>query len=180
MDLECRLKDGRTLHIAHAEPTDAAEIVAYVNRIGGESDFLTFGAREFGMSVEEEAQFITQLEGGRFNFMLKGIVDGQIVSTCTLMRPRRSRVLHIGEFGLSVGKSHWGLGVGRRMCLAMLEVARQVGVTKVDLRVREDNARAISLYESVGFRREGVAARGLKIGDRYFADVIMGACLGET
>jgi len=59
----------------------------------------------------------------------------------------------------------------------MLGVEGQVGVTKLSLEVREDNAGAIRLYESVGSRREGRVARALKIGDTYFADVAMGICL---
>jgi RimJ/RimL family protein N-acetyltransferase len=177
MELERRLADRRTLVITHAEPDDPAAIVAYVERACGESDFLTFGPGEFGISVEDETRFIAALDGGRFDFMLKGVVDGEIVSACMIMRPKRPRVRHIGDFGISVARSCWGLGVGRHMCLAVLDVARRVGVTKVNLQVRDDNARAMRLYESVGFRREGVTERALRIGDRYFANVMMGIAL---
>ena len=171
------LKDGSRVVVSHAEPADAAEILASIEGVSVESDFLTFGPGEFGITVEDEARFITNLGDGRSGFMLKGVVDGKIVSVCTIQRSSRSRMRHLGTFGISVAQSHWGLGLGRAMCAAMLAVARRIGITKVDLRVREDNARAIHLYESVGFRREGVAQRGMKLGDRYFADVIMGACL---
>jgi RimJ/RimL family protein N-acetyltransferase len=177
MEFEGRLADGRKLVIGHVEVDDAAELVAYVNRISGESDFLTFGSGEFGMSVEDETKFIQALDGGRFNFMLKGVIEGEIVSASTLMRQKRPRVRHTGEFGISVAKSHWGLGIGKNMCLTMLAVARRVGVTKVNLKVREDNHRAIRLYESVGFRREGLTQRALRLDDRYFAELDMGACL---
>jgi len=177
MRFESLLKDGNRVVVSHAESGDAAEIVAYIERVSGESDFLTFGPGEFGMTVDDERKFISDLGDGRSGFILKGVVGGKIVSTCTIQRSSRSRVSHIGTFGISVAQSHWGLGIGRAMCAAMLDVARRIGVTKVDLRVREDNARAIHLYESLGFRREGVAQRGMKIGDRYFADVIMGVSL---
>jgi RimJ/RimL family protein N-acetyltransferase len=178
MGFERRIKDGRSLHIAHVERTDAAEMVAYVNRVCGESDYLTSGPSEFEITVADEEKFIDGLDGGRFNFMLKGVVNGEIVSLCQIAsRRNRPRIRHLGEFGITVARSHWGLGVGRAMCLAMLDVARQVGVTKVDLRVREDNVNAIRLYESLGFRREGMAARALQIGDRYFSDLLMGKCL---
>ena len=177
MELETPLKDGSRLLISHADPSDAAEIVSYVNRVSGESDFLTFGPGELGISVEGETKLIVGLDGGRFNFMLKGVASRQIVALCTLMRQPRPRLRHVGELGLSVARSHWGLGIGKSMCLAMLEVAREVGVTKVDLNVREDNASAIRLYERVGFQREGLRARGLRAGDRYFSNVTMGICL---
>ncbi len=185
MTFESHLNDGRELLISHVEPRDAAEIVAYVNRVSGESDFLTFGGGEFGISVEDETKFIADLEGGLHNFMLKGVVEGQIISACVVFRsgqiggsrPKRPRVQHIGEFGITVVRSHWGLGIGKRMTLAMLEVARDVGITKVNLKVREDNSNAIHLYESVGFKREGVTVRALRIDDRYFAHVMMGICI---
>ena len=44
--------------IRKAETSDAAALIEYLNIIGGESDFLTFGPGEFGRSVEAEAVFI--------------------------------------------------------------------------------------------------------------------------
>jgi len=177
MPFETRLKDGRTLLVDHAVPADAAQIVAYVEQASGESDFLSFGAGEFGISVDDEVNFIASLGAGRSGFMLKGVLAGQVVSTCVVTRPARPRLRHIGEFGISVAKSHWGLGVGKAMCRAMLDVAREAGITKVNLEVREDNAGAIRVYESVGFQREGITPRGIKLGDKYFANIIMGICL---
>ena len=127
--------------------------------------------------MDDETKLIASLADGRAGFLLKGTVDGAIVSTSTLMRPKRSRVRHVGVFGISVARSHWGLGVGKGMCTAMLATARAVGVTKVNLEVREDNVSAIRLYESVGFVREGKSARALRIGDRYFDNLAMGICL---
>ena len=174
---DTRLKDGRQLIIAHAAPADAAEIVAYVERASAETDFLTFGAGEFGITVADEEKFIASLEGGAAGFMLVGKTDGAVVSTCTVMRPKRPRVQHLGVFGISVARATWGLGVGQAMCLAALAAARDIDVTKLSLEVREDNATAIRLYEKVGFRVEGRAERALKVGGKYYANVMMGLCL---
>jgi RimJ/RimL family protein N-acetyltransferase len=64
------------------------------------------------------------------------------------------------------------VGVG-----VVVGVSRQVGITKVNLETREDNVAAIRLYESVGFQREGILARAIRIGDRYYADLAMGIAL---
>ena len=37
------LKDGRTAELRQAIPSDAKDIIEYLNCIGGESEFLTFG-----------------------------------------------------------------------------------------------------------------------------------------
>lgn len=177
MERVITIKDGRELRVVRVQPEDAGDILAYTERVSGESDFLSFGPGEFGISLEEETKFLRSLDGGRLGFFLKGVVGGEIVSVCSLVRPPRPRLKHNGRFGISVAASCWGLGVGRAMCLATLDVAKEVGVTKVDLHVREDNAKAIALYESVGFQREGLSAQAFRIGETYFADVLMGVCL---
>ncbi len=45
-----------------------------------------------------------------------------------------------------------GKGVGRKLLVAVEEEARKLGCGKVTLEVRSDNARAMSLYKSVGFK----------------------------
>ena len=47
-------------------------------------------------------------------------------------------------------------GYGRRLLCLALRLARKVAITKILLEVRVGNKPAICLYESCGFRREGV------------------------
>lgn len=55
-----------------------------------------------------------------------------------------------------------GRGLFREALLLTLEVAfREMALDKVYLEVRQDNERAIRLYESVGFHRSGAADPGL-------------------
>ena len=52
------LKNGLELTLRKAEPEDAAAILSYLNRIGGESDNLTFGENGLNLPPEQEAAFI--------------------------------------------------------------------------------------------------------------------------
>jgi RimJ/RimL family protein N-acetyltransferase len=73
-------------------------------------------------------------------------------------------VRHTGEFGLSIRKACWGLGIGSRMLDALLEWARDTQiVAKIDLRVRTDNRRAIALYQRKGLLLEGTTGRAICI-----------------
>lgn len=56
---------------------------------------------------------------------------------------------------IAVAQSHRGLGYGRALLRAMLEVADDCGAP-VFLEVRTDNDTAITLYERHGFRRAGI------------------------
>ena len=57
----------------------------------------------------------------------------------------------------------------------LLEWARRGQVvSKVNLRVRSDNERAIRLYERKGFVREGTTSRESRVGGTYFSCDHMG------
>ena len=76
---------------------------------------------------------------------------------------------------MSVRKDHWGLGIGSLMLDALLDWAKQSGiVTKINLRVRTDNERAIRLYTSKGFAMEGTIHRAVFLDGQYFDHHCMG------
>jgi putative acetyltransferase len=69
----------------------------------------------------------------------------------------RSLAHVLGELTVAVHPAWQGRGVGRRLfeqLFAAVERDRP-GVHRVELKARESNARAIRLYESLGFRIEG-------------------------
>jgi ribosomal protein S18 acetylase RimI-like enzyme len=53
---------------------------------------------------------------------------------------------------IAVSPAARGQGVGRMLLAAVEAEARQLGCCKVTLEVRSDNARAMGLYQSVGFQ----------------------------
>ena len=69
-----------------------------------------------------------------------------------------------------------GKGLGRMLIEATLRAAQKSGFARVELDVYEDNARAIALYEKMGFAREGIVRRAARI-DGQFIDAISMALL---
>jgi RimJ/RimL family protein N-acetyltransferase len=169
------LKDGRQLTIREATGDDASALIEYVEAISGESNFISFGPGEFGMTVEEEVKF---LEGSRSKdnqIYLVAEIDGEIVGSTNFTGGRRPRMAHTGEFGVSVRKAYWGLGVGSALLDALIEWAKGTDiVTKINLRVRADNERGIALYKRKGFVHEGTETRGFRIDGVYHDDYHMG------
>jgi len=105
--------------------------------------------------------------------MLKAVVDGDIAGTGSLMRGTRSRFRHAADLGLGVRKRFWGLGVGRALMEALIAAAREQGIARIALRVRADNARAIRLYESLGFVHEGRLVGAFVVGNQKYDDLAM-------
>jgi ribosomal protein S18 acetylase RimI-like enzyme len=56
------------------------------------------------------------------------------------------------ELSIAVGPSWRNRGVGRRLLVALIDLARNTGHPAIGLSVEEDNV-ALGLYESVGFHR---------------------------
>ena len=104
--------------------------------------------------------------------------DGRVVGWCDICRMDRPVYLHAGVLGMGILKEFRGRGIGRRLILAALERAREVGIERVELTVYVSNKRAIRLYKSVGFAREGVQRKGRKL-DGVYEDVLMMARLFE-
>ncbi|MEM6310812.1 MAG: GNAT family N-acetyltransferase [Pseudomonadota bacterium] len=87
---------------------------------------------------------------------LVAIFENEIVGMASLTRfeGRRS---HVGIVGMGVHDSYVGNGLGTRLLTSLLEVADDWwALRRIELTVNADNARAIGLYERMGFEREGV------------------------
>lgn len=175
---EFDLRSGDRLVIREVAVAEASTLLDYVAVISGESNYLSFGPGEFELTESEEEDFIRQCLDADNHLLIEGIVAGTLVSLLHFAAGHRPRMRHAGEFGMSVLESHWGLGIGSLMMDTLVDWARATGiVTKINLRVRTDNHRAIRLYLGKGFTTEGTIRRELRIGDDYFDFYWMGLVL---
>ena len=158
------------LIIREAVPDDAEAIIAYLDRIGGESDNLSFGAGEFTITAEREREFIENTLKAEKSCLLVVFENGRLIADGSLsVKPRR--MSHRAELGISVLKSEWGRGVGSALMAALIDYARTHGLEFVDLEVRSDNHKAIRLYKRFGFAECGVLPCYMKVRGEYH-DVI--------
>jgi RimJ/RimL family protein N-acetyltransferase len=171
---EVKLKDGTLLSIDHAEPNDAKEIVEYLKVIGRETPFLTFGADGIPLTVEEESEYLRSMLDPKVGLYLKGVVSGKIISNLHCQRRNRPKLTHICELGVAVVSQYWGIGICHALLKTAFEWGKNVGIRKFNLQVHEENERAIRLYESLGFQREGSRSRAFCIDGRFYSEIFMG------
>jgi len=175
---ELQLKDGRRLIIKEAESSEAKELIRYVASVGGESDFLSFGAGEYKISLEREIKFIHGSIESDNQAILIAWVQNEIVGCVTFRAGKWQKVKHTGEFGLTVSKKNWGLGIGTLIIEALLNWAQETKIIrKINLRVRSDNDRAIAVYKKLGFIEEGKITREFFIDGEFFDNVLFGLTL---
>lgn len=100
-------------------------------------------------------------------------LDGLVVGSANLhvgVRKRR----YTGDVGIAVHDAHVNKGIGRALMEALLDIAdNHLGLKRVELEVVADNAAAVSLYESLGFEREGVKHAALFRAGGFVDTVVM-------
>ncbi len=176
--VENQLRNGNLLVVCEATIADAKALIDFANAVSLESDFLTFGPGEFGLSLEDEITHIQTSRDTANRLFIIGKIDEAIITTLNFAAGRRPRTQHSGAFSMSVRKSHWGLGIGGLMVDTLITWARGTGIIKkINLCVRTDNKRAVHLYQGKNFIIEGTLQRELFIKDTYFDVHHMGLLL---
>ncbi|WP_256646504.1 GNAT family N-acetyltransferase [Thermomonas paludicola] len=77
-------------------------------------------------------------------------------------------VSHCGTLGMGVHPDYRAKGLGTRLLRACIDKAWIKGITRIVLEVREDNSRAIALYEKMGFKTEALMQKALRYDGIYF------------
>ena len=161
-----------TIEIREARAQDAEALLAYVKRIGGESDNLTFDGNGFPITVEQEQHFLENVHSDPGSIHLIALKDGKIIADGSLSGfPRR--MSHRAGLGISVVRDEWNHGIGSMLMERLIGFAKESGIELINLEVRADNDSAIHLYEKYGFRSIGTSPAYFKIGEQYFDFMLM-------
>ena len=156
-----------------AVASDAHDLAEYVRIVGGETDFLSYGADTFVMSDEREARFIQRFQNNKKDIMLIATDGGRIIANASLEANRVQRYSHVSELSITVLREYWGRGVGSHLMEMMINFAIENGIELLYLEARADNERAISLYKKFGFVKSGEIPKFFKINGEYFGCVTM-------
>ena len=164
------LKDGRTAELRQAILSDAKDIIEYLNCIGGESEFLTFGKDGFPISIVEEEKYIEHFQAPNQSLWIVR-VDGELAAMGDLTAQNAPRISHTSELSISVRKKDWGSGIAQILMEQLIQFARDSKqIQVIGLTVHAENERAIRLYRRYGFQEVGCYPRFFHYDDGRFAD----------
>ena len=87
---ELWMKQGGRLLLREAQGTDAGVVLAYLNRVGGESDNLLFGKDGFPLPVEREAAFLERQRQEERSILVLGFAGEELVcvASCDALTAR--------------------------------------------------------------------------------------------
>ena len=150
------LKDGASCVLRNGAAKDGASMLEFFLLTHGQTDFLLSYPDETDETAEGEAQFLQAKTESPDEIELLAEIDGKIVGSAGIGRVgTKEKVKRRAEFGISVDKNYWGLGIGRALTQACIECAKSAGYAQLELDAVADNERAIALYRSAGFVEYG-------------------------
>ena len=157
------LKDGRTCTLRNGTAEDGQAVLDIFNLTHAQTDYLLTYPEESTLTARQEADYLAQKTESADEIELLAELDGEIVGTAGIgCVARKEKTRHRAEFGISVDKAHWGLGIGRALTEACIGCARDAGYVQLELEAVAENKNALALYKSVGFREYGRHPMGFR------------------
>ena len=173
---EVPLRDGRHVSIRPGTISDAEAILDNINLVCKEEVYILMD--EVAWDLQREEEWLSDFDGDRNALFVAA--DGEtIVGQVDCHGGRHSKDRHTGLIGIVIREGWREAGLGRTLMSRILEWMRSRGFKKALLSVFSTNRRARRLYESLGFREEGVRSRMYVIRGEYVDDVTMELWLGD-
>ena len=157
------LKDGRECVLKNGDEADGKAGADIFNLTHGETDFLLTYPEEGLMSAKDESEFLKEKTESENEIEILAFVDGRIAGTAGFEAVgNKEKLRHRAEFGVSVAKEFWGLGIGKELLNSCIECAKKAGFVQLELSVIAENERAIAMYKKAGFKEYGRNPKGFK------------------
>ncbi|MGM9653673.1 MAG: GNAT family N-acetyltransferase [Eubacteriales bacterium] len=167
------LKNGMECCLRNGEESDGQAVLENFNLTHAQTDYLLSYPDENSFDAAQEGRFLKAKAESENEVEILAVVGGAVVGTAGIDAVgHKYKVRHRAEFGISVDREFWGLGIGRALMEACIECAKRAGYVQLELTVAAENARAVSMYESAGFAEYGRNPRGFRSRTAGFQEII--------
>jgi GNAT superfamily N-acetyltransferase len=117
--------------IREANPSDAARMIGYMNRLSEEPDSnIEISPGEFNRPVEEEAGFLAEFAASEHSVFFVAEAGGKIVGVLNCKGSNRKAIRHAVTLGMSVDQDWRGKGIGSRLMACAIEWAKNTRTIK--------------------------------------------------
>jgi RimJ/RimL family protein N-acetyltransferase len=158
--------------VRHATPADAEALAVLGSAVGSEPEAWLITDRNW-RGAGDERRYLKSLRRYPHAAVFVAETDEGIVGRLSIARDAHPASFHVADLGLMVAQGKRRQGVGTALIEEALSWARESGVRKVELHVFPHNEPAISLYEKLGFRREGYRRAHYRRPDGYVDAILM-------
>ncbi len=137
--------------LRNATESDGQLVLDNFNLTHTQTDYLLTYPDENTFDAAQESRILKEKENSENEIEIIAIIDGAVIGTAGIEAVgAKYKVRHRAEFGISVLKKFWGLGIGQALMASCIECAKTAGYSQLELSVVAENARAFSMYKKVG------------------------------
>ena len=164
---------NNTYIIREAVSDDAEKMILYLNQVGGESDNLLHGENEFLVPIEGVKRKLAMSKDSENSIILIALDNEQIIARAELEGYYAARIRHRAKFSISVKKEYWNQGIGTELLKRIVEQAKMMKISIIELEVIADNVRGIALYHKMGFADIGIYKHYFYVNGMFKDAVVM-------
>ena len=166
-------KKGKGAFRHNGHGADGSAVFENFNQTHAETDYLLSYPDENSFDPEQEAEFLKEKTDSPNEIEIVAFIDGKVAGTAGIEAVgTKHKVKHRAEFGISVLKEYWGLGLGKALTEACIRCAKEAGYLQLELNVTASNERAIAMYKSAGFEEFGRNPLGFRSRINGFQELV--------
>lgn len=166
-------KSGASYIIRQVAEDDAENLIAYSKAVFASTEQVLTTPVEYTISVADEKTWINNISKSPNSKLLIAEMDGRIIGFLFFIGQQKVKTAHTGEVGVNVHPDYQGMGIGRALMESLIEwTGDHSQIEKIVLQVFATNHKAISLYQSLGFKEEGWFVKAVKQKDGAYVDVV--------
>lgn len=165
---EIILKNEKKIILRNLELSDSNNYINFCKIIGSETAHTLHYPNQI-LSIDAISEKLKISIDSPFQLELGGFCNEILISHLTFYKPRPYHPFekHIGEFGIKIVKNFSCMGLGSTMMLIMENIARQMGISRIQAKVRTSNYIGINFYRKLEYQIEGVKKQAALINGLY-------------
>lgn len=157
------LKDGRKCVLRNGIRQDGQALYDVFVLTHEQTDYLLTYPEETSFTAEQEGDYLEDKTKSSNSIEILAEIGGHIVGCAGIEAiGDKYKVRHRADFGISVDRQFWGLGIGTALTKACVACAKKAGFEQLELNAVAENEKAIALYKKEGFVEYGRNPKGFK------------------
>jgi len=164
-------KKGEKCVFRSLNQEDADALIRFVEQGASESSFFPWAPGLSRLTADNAAEYILDFENDERRLLLGAFREGRLIGLNELSNYGEwESMRHRSTAGAGMLKESQGRGVGRKLTLALIAAAREIGYEQLEVNVATDNEVSVNNVLGMGFQEYGLIPHKHKNKDGSYMD----------
>jgi RimJ/RimL family protein N-acetyltransferase len=155
------------MEIRHIREEDASKFLELNKKLDQETSFMLYEPGERQTGVEQQRQAIERITTEDNSTFFVAVNEEELVGFLAILGGKNQRNKHSAYIVIGILQDYTGKGLGTSLFNEGFKWAKAKHLYRLELTVMTHNQKGITLYEKMGFKREGIKRASLRINDQW-------------